>query len=85
MHAERLHAMQIPDNMIFCESFSVKDFFKASPGASPGGQSVQESKPKEERIKQNIASASSPAPSTHTFESVLNHFCCEEKKKEKRK
>lgn len=76
--------MQILDKMIFRESFSVKDFFKASPGASPGGQSVQESKPIEERIKKHITTASSLALSARTFESVLNHFCCEEKKKKEK-
>ena len=60
----------------------MKDFFKASPGASPGGLSVQESKPEEERIKKHVTSASSLALSAHTLESVLNHFCCEGKKKE---
>lgn len=69
--------------------FSAKDFLwkiSSKPALELGGQCVQESKPKGERIKQHITSASSPAPSTHTLESVLNHFCCEEKKKkEKRK
>jgi len=59
----------------------VEDFFKASPGASPGGQSVQESKPKEERIKKHITGAPSLALSAHTFEAVVNQFWCEGEKK----
>jgi len=57
MHAEGLPSLQILDEMIFRESFSVKDFFKASPGASPGGQSAQESELKE-RIKHVAGSPS---------------------------
>lgn len=50
----------------------MKDFFKASPGVCPGGQSVQENKPEEERIMKHITGAPSLALSAHPLESVLN-------------
>lgn len=49
----------------------MEDFFKASPGASPGGQCVQENKPEEERIMKHMTGTPSLALSAHILESVL--------------